>query len=482
MADGVSYGGQFLPLDIDRQIATFVSRRWPDSRWPTSCSRLEIPLRANPFANRSLGGRFALPYPELPAPRLNEVIIPTGASRYGRALFLIGGDQLDALAGSSDASESSGGETDFLPLVIEYNGQRFEWQMAKLTPVLLDATGTESLWLLPLVDRRYFWKQTPASAALQRSDTWADLFASLGTAIGQALDAGTVPAVHGYPDIESFADVGLSAAQAIDAAALSVGLRAVMNAEGTLELKNDSDSNIALDANLSAAKLWAGGESQHHGLPEKVALISRQAFDLFGLFDETAITEAEIVSDANSSGIAVIHTPRWLEHYEGSENADSRTKLTDLAEAIATNITDWGNRQYAVSAPAVAAWTVCGHDDYLAVHVPGVDRFESVSTHVASLPSDFHPIVHLGNADYRLNFSRVRGIAVSSAIPGGQVQIRSLTGMDGETTGITRQILADNTHDWNIAAGAAVRAEYNKTDRVWETYQADCEVAIASGG
>jgi hypothetical protein len=234
---GVTYAGQPAVLDFNRTVEKFVAARWPESRWPTADDRLDTHSMASPLTSK--GGRFRLPYPKLPAPRINELIIPTGASRYARGLFLFSREGMTEIA---KRVWGYNGDLSTIPnfgiwginnlkenLEIDYN-ESVSWPMFALPPVLLDPAGENDLWLLPLVDARYFTaRDVVERTSIQPGITWGGLIDKLSNKsdLFKVASYPLIPPEVGIPDRESFTSTGLSYGVAIDSISLSIGFRAV---------------------------------------------------------------------------------------------------------------------------------------------------------------------------------------------------------------------------------------------------------------
>lgn len=467
--DGVTFAGQSAVLDYDRRIANYVAERWPETRWPFYQGKNDIPLAADPFGQHEIANRFRLPYPDVPAPRISEVIIPTGASRYGRGLFLFGRAEMESIAadvwGYSGGLESLpstwGGLDELQELRIEYEGNVFTCQMRALPPILVDASGDNELWLLPLVDHRYQLAQQPSDFFLTQGDGWDEL------------TAWTLPgSAHGDPDRESFSDPGITLSVALDAIALSTGRRIVTDHAAIVTPGSES---AKLSSNLQIAKPWLGGQVPSRSQPANVTVIGRIAVDHFGQCGESYDVTKPIGSGSGNAARVVVHSPWYVEHFRERQSEDaiiavdaaSLVGFNALASQIAADIASWGAIQYAISIPGVFAWELCGYDDYTSIRVGGIDNLDSVSTHVQSLPPDFAPLVHLGqkpNIYVHPNDSALFTLTESAeAEPGDWVEAE-ITEMDGYYSGTdTRPVLiktfaAECSPD--LASGAIMFAHY----------------------
>jgi len=417
MPNGVTFAGVPAVLDYDRTVERFVAQRWPASRWPFAQSRNDVPVSANPFQGHETLNRFRLPYPDVPAPRINEVIIPTGASRYGRGLFLFDRAGMEQIAasvfgfnGSLESLPDKWGQSDDAArLFIDCDGNNpqgvaFDREMRALPPTLIDASGVNQLWLLPLVDFRYRLQLIPANATLSQGDTWHDLLTALHQSSGLPGGLFTVIDIneaHGVPDRETFSDPGVSVGVAIDAAILSLGYRVVATTINALEAFGAQESATRIDA--EDAKLWLGGDTPQRALPQAVNVVFRTAADHFGQCGESD-SFLETMPGTFSESEITIYTPWFKELYRIRQSDDvalqessaSITARATLASKIKDDIIAWGAVQFEYSLPSLQMFEGAGYGDYFSIRVGGVDNLDSVSTHVRSLPPDFFPLVHLG--------------------------------------------------------------------------------------
>jgi len=409
MPNGITFANVPAVLDYDRAVERFVSQRWPASRWPFSQARNDIPTSANAFQGHETLGRFRLPYPDVPPPRINEVVIPTGASRYGRGLFLFGREEMEQIAatvfGFSGSLSSLPGEwgtgDSAAELRIEY-GEVFAWQMRALPPMLIDATGDSQLWLLPLVDFRFRLSQLSADSVLLQGDTWTDLLSNLFTSGSLSAPSVSVNAAHGVPDRESFSDPGVTVGTAIDATMLSIGYRAIPTSAGQLLFATAQSSASVLG--YLEVQPWTGGKSPERSLPNNLKVIGRVAVDHFGQCGQSVEIDTTIGSGSGNGSDVTIHSPWFRESFRIRQSDDavpqvdstSQAALVAMAARVAADVNLWGAVQYEYSLPGVQTWELNGFDDYLSIRVGGVDNLDSVSVHVRSLPVDFAPLVHLG--------------------------------------------------------------------------------------
>lgn len=164
-----------IPLlieDIDGDVATWINRWLPLA----FANIFTLPNTAVSPRNESghLGGPVHLGmqrpnWSELPPPKLNTLIWPTGASRWAYGVFLVSGEILKELVDSGNGANG-------LKFMVEYAGEKvIEARMWMLPAQPLSNAGGPPLeavtkgknqrpknpgniYLLPLVDCRYFWQ------------------------------------------------------------------------------------------------------------------------------------------------------------------------------------------------------------------------------------------------------------------------------------------------------------------------------------
>jgi PKD repeat protein len=209
------------------------------------------------------------PAPAAP-PRLNELSYPTGATRWAEFRGLMTSADLAAV----EALCFAGGTAVPQPLVISAGGVSVETALHLLPPRPAAAPGPgsagptppglEDLYLVTLVDERYFWRGRPAGA-VRPYGSWGELVDQLGDALGAAVAYEPVEDAYGWPEPDS----GLyssreSAAALLDAVAANLGRVVVREFSGLVRLVRWADANAAASAaglDAAAGTRVAGGPS-----------------------------------------------------------------------------------------------------------------------------------------------------------------------------------------------------------------------------
>lgn len=405
---GVFFAGQPAVLEIDGRIEKFVDSRWPESRWPTADGRLGFELTADPFSGTN-SARFHLAYPDVPSPRINEVIIPTGASRYARGLFLFGREQLAAIAGqvwgyfgdlSAIPPTGWGISNNSAILTIQYD-RTASWPMFALPPVRLDATGGNNLWILPLVDVRYGTLKTSITGQSTQGETWAGMVSRINDPEFPIV-AGGISARVGVPDRETFDNPGLAYGVAVDNIAMATGKRAVPrlisnNLFCLLDSHDSPSPNIGTEVNL-----WAGGAVPANVRPSRIRFIARNAIDHSNecrnrhIHDENApFGDGPLKPTIHSSWFVKSFRERVSGVPDVVIDNPSKLLFEDACDYLAGVFSAWNDQSYAFSVPGILPWQLTGRDDYVSYRVAGSDLADSVSTHVQSLPPNFYPVTVL---------------------------------------------------------------------------------------
>ncbi|MBX3422200.1 MAG: hypothetical protein KF752_11655 [Pirellulaceae bacterium] len=173
MSGSITIDGMPIPIDWNHQLKNFLSVRLPPERILFARDHRE------PIIN-SLGcdsqDTYLKPlYPPLPPIEIGEYQCPTGMSRYGRALLVVDWYVLSKIAikcwgyslpvtveGQEDIperwKETSSTQVEQTVVVQFLAEKTLSIKMIPLAPHRITGAGVD-LWLLPLVDRRYFFNQ-----------------------------------------------------------------------------------------------------------------------------------------------------------------------------------------------------------------------------------------------------------------------------------------------------------------------------------
>lgn len=214
-------------------------------------------FRPRSFANARLNPRPHFGWFLSRPVKLNSFYHPWGASRFGYAFVLADGKMLPAIS-----EQNSGGET--LPFKIDdCLGNSIETDLFMLPPVplskIMGAVPQLPLWLLPLVDERYFWWNRSANITVtEGTTTWANLHSQIATGLGVSISVDPISADYVFPG------AGLAAKYEylpllLDWTASSVGQRIVRRLDGSIAAINPTTATALMAGQVNAYKKYAGG-------------------------------------------------------------------------------------------------------------------------------------------------------------------------------------------------------------------------------
>jgi len=343
-------------------------------------------------------------WPTPPPPKLNSLYWPSGASRWARGWFLCNGTAKDSIVSQAH----SAGGTTALELAIgdeDTNVQYIDLYLLPPRPVSGIVPGTTqtaaevaaTLWLLPLVDVRYFWQFiSSGNLELTSSSTWTTLFSSLGTALGVTISVDSVDADYLQPDWVELTRRYVPVPVLLDAVAASVGQRIICDPEaGTVTSQSVASAKTALQANYDQGllSLAAGGDlsTSLGDIPASVRVNFRR-WSQYSVYCDgeiyTTTSAASATAEPPTSTVSgkerIFHSTLYAEYpYNTAANSGSAptnsATLAALAAQVAADYYGWLSRLYDVCWNGVVDWTPTGFDDAII--------WEPTRTRVWSLPS-----------------------------------------------------------------------------------------------
>lgn len=320
---------------------------------------------------------------------IDRLYWPWGASRFAHAHVVVDDTTLAKIRFQAYANQKFAA----LPFVMG-DGQYATAITTKLwmlppRPLSTAAPGGSALWLLSLVDDRYFWWESSLQYTVNAGVTaWTDLYTSIGTALGVTITPDAIPAAYGTPTTD-YAAAYRPAPIVLDAVAWSIGQRIVRALDGTVRAMNVSS---ALAIQTAQAALYAP-RKRRGGV---YSLLSSQPNDLSALVPSTV----EVIYPAGASGTASGYWPdtatlaslnlaqfpqpqiggapwtKVLHRYEvaliaGGGVPSNKTTLDTLTNQVATDWLKWQLAQMEQWYVGIAPWIPDGLSDIEWRAVPG---------------------------------------------------------------------------------------------------------------
>lgn len=349
---------------------------------------------------KGTGEFFASSLPPLPPIQIGQIQWPcVGVSRFARALFLVDRVSLFGILNTAwgatipsvypYAIPESWVQTKNQAVAINL-GPDFSIHLFLLLPIRV----TDELWILPLVDGRYYGLNQPATVtaidATKPMTTWAQYFTDLSVF---RYDVAFVPEVgvsYGNPD-PVMRSPRVPLAYAIDAACFSVGCRPVVpmgivpnELEPTQILKVKCELPTTADAKkavLLAQTKITGGKSGIAHKPLGIRIATRLVESYYS-GENRAYVRDQFIGSGAGKGIVLFSRAVWNVHQPSS---DPFTGFHDYTTAIANKIDYWNVDEYYVTLPEIVKLDPSGFDDYIIYENSG----DKKTTTVRSLPIDF---------------------------------------------------------------------------------------------
>jgi hypothetical protein len=529
----VSFAGVPLLLeDQGGEVARFLEQWLPaqDASW--FCPTI---AQANPLAEW-------LPqpnYPPLPSPRINTLVMPTGATRWSCYLALVDESRLAQIRSALSANlNSAAGKNAMADLVLQTvfvdseGNERVDTSSAlphvhelRMPMHALPArkisfvSGNQALWLLPLVDDRYWWQQVTIEAQTFTKNTiyyliqkieslFKTWFGSSKLPLGDLLYDGKPAAslLSGVEDTDWIQVIlppeqPVNAAQLLDSMLMSRGYRLIPRSNlatsppfkfkdydcqpiapglkggnnllffNPLKWVQNSYSKLAEKAN--------GGGTFFHEVPPPNTISVFFPKWINGLIHQGAAApnQAPVLYKKTYVSSTGADYPKHI--YSTAVacvgGATDNTALIDsLADAIAKAYFDAASYHYDLTFPAIAAWQPTPLDNCLIMsmdRIPGEGGYRWF-TRVQSLPPNHGPEKILQFAKGVPRFGeRIYGTLQGALAPLGTATLRvekadgprNVIGMPTfDTTNYSetyRDITVTEAHGWSVAAGKKAMAE-----------------------
>lgn len=311
---------------------------------------------------------------------------PTGATRWAIGYFLATDQDLAQIR--PQVYGQAGGMYQAQPLVMGDGTNAITASLFMLPSRPLSyAPGGNQLYLLTLVDLRYYWYELAGVVSVTAgTTTWAQLYQSLGTILGVTINADPVNANYLTPD-GSFTTNYEDAPVLLDACAWSCGQRVVLGLDGTVHAYNVTTSQtsvanqLALGYPVKAGGVFAltpgsfasaGGQTSDLApiLPAGITVTYPKAVDNHlqtppaqDAYTATlaGLNLADFAGVSPHGGSRVYHDTAVANYHAGSPT--NATQLQNLTNQIATDAYRYAASRLDVVFNGVVPWTPEGLSD-----------------------------------------------------------------------------------------------------------------------
>ena len=363
----LSFGGEPLRYDQGGQIQGFLDK-YQDL----------IDLRdIAPTLKQRFDG-FPLPnYPTPPQIRLNQLYWPTGAARWTAGYFLADNKAKEAIVAAAHPTSSTNTPLAF-KASDDLDSEDFETSLYLLAARRIPSVpGGRHLWLMVLVDERYWWQfRSIEDTQVTASTTWDALYSTLGSQLGVTIDVDEVAVAYLKPDPVSLTKRYDNAAILLDAVAHSVGQRICRRQDGTVQASSWSTSQALRLANMVAltpVRQAAGGDIGYGPVPASVDVVCRKFVDGIPIpdkaqaYNEVAADHLADTPETTTSTAKTFHSTAYADcTTSGTDSAPSNNAdLATLAGEIASDYYDSTLFVYDRTFDAIKEWKPSGYDDHI---------------------------------------------------------------------------------------------------------------------
>lgn len=273
---------------------------------------------------------------------IGKLFWPSGASRWAIGHFLV--HQTEAEAIQEAVWGTAGTEYNSADLVMKWEEASYENGVESETDTVVDSiTATlyafplrpisvddeASLYLLTLVDERFFWwSKNTGNLAATSSSTWSDIYTSLGTALGTTITPEAVDASYLAPGelVRLFYE---PLPPWLDTVAWNVGQRIVVGLDGSVTAENPTVTAPSDTEGVLAGGEYLGSVDESNGPADGVGVFPDYSSGSFqGGYN------AQTGTGTGSEGTVVLRSPI---KYTGSNGA----ALATLTQKFLDDFTTW---------------------------------------------------------------------------------------------------------------------------------------------
>lgn len=341
--------------------------------------------------------------PEHGYPRLGVLRWPTGSARWATFHHLVTGSQLSQIKAALDITltyasppTSRAISRDGLLTISDGTNSQSAWLMMLPSRPICTTPG-EELYLLSLVDRRFYANSTDASINAKPA-SWATLFANLG--FGTEFDA--VPSTYPAPS-ELWISSRLPLPRLQDSAAAMVGARVRwrLAADGTSAVRvvRWATAKADLDAQWEShkAKAITGGRIPHvnqnvpmycrvvfHNERTNAYTVELRSLGLSEYSDKAGNIAYSAVSGSNFPSYATV----WVDANDNLPISTGTPNKTAIANQAATDFYKWQLADVEATFGGVVNWLATGAEDAIEW---AVDYENGTITTTVYRPTFFEP-------------------------------------------------------------------------------------------
>ncbi len=249
----LSYGDVSLIVP-DAEISDWIAKNqnpadvmaWLYPSWPGSCLT-NITYPTGFYPNREIC--------------VNRLYWYTGASRWAYGFFLCSTDDLEPIMDAAFTTTRTGPSTP-LDLVMDLT-EKITTSMYLLPPMPLSGVrAVNGMYLLPLVDVRFFWWQFPCPAfnipTPNTTVAWTDLYSAISSTLSDSIAVDSIPSAYLKPSPilnQHYEAVPI----VLDAIATNCGQKIVRSYAGVVRAMNVTNGAAQVTSNFAETRTIRSG-------------------------------------------------------------------------------------------------------------------------------------------------------------------------------------------------------------------------------
>jgi hypothetical protein len=384
-------GVELLLEDWDGEVSRYINRY------------LEYPQSLVNPPGRTFDSKVRLQRPswtQRPPLKPNQLYWPTGATRWSQFMGLATAAQKNAIVAALPSRVASAdlviGVNNALPINIDSGEpvdsafnitKKITASMFLLQPYPI-SLNANTLWVIPLVDERYWWQQL---SMVSTAITWADLLSEIEESIGTTIDRDTntpVDFYYGIPDSCFFRNGSINTATALDALCWSTNQRLVSKSIGEQPSSSSSSSSSSGGVSTWNARYLLRSKATANTIynVERLRIDSSAGNEQVGTsssssnqgFGDTPVDIAFIfTNDGDTDELTynqpLANAPQWADGgimevtcpANATGSNDATLKL--MADRWSADFWLWSQRRFAWGYIGAVDWRFSGYEDYAIV-------------------------------------------------------------------------------------------------------------------
>lgn len=418
--------------------------------------------QTNPVGKKTPIGLPLYNWPELPKPRVNQLVWPcTGATRFAYGIFLCTGEQrtqllslgcktqfdLISTTSTNPPEPGTNGQDD---VNCDFLARLWILQFHRVTgakDAACDHNDTsvvtpQDLYLVLCVDDRFFWqfKSTQNMDNLITYDsecnitcyTWETLIPYLLNRVGYTgVQTYGIPAAYGVPNCLEMTRQYYNAAIMLDAATASIGSRLVANFDGSVKIQRPEESLALLSLNLARMKQQIAGfdctSIAERNRPSSICVAFPKMLnghflcepDYYQICNATGVPcgPPDMSKTIFSTAAADYGTDYCLSGYVPNGDPSNLYQIAPLAAQIAIDENAWREFHYDFTYASPRYWIPTGYDNYIIIEF-GSEYYDGIfaTTTIEHGQSENNAYTILDKQFRRAHQTRIQSLPVNVGV------------------------------------------------------------------